>query len=172
VFFVTHKGTNHSEFCQDHSEWKKLQYGPPENHDQLQQMYEHNVVVGSSSCIPVEHINEGDEGDDLDEDIVSPASGARKKRTCITSTATSPLKRGQSPMLKLMRGMWGTLQSNSDAAKRVLEGELKIKSIKKAMNLVKECGALEGSVEHYMATKLSVKAENRDTFFTFESNED
>jgi hypothetical protein len=30
------------------------------------------------------------------------------------------------------------------------------------MNLVKECGAPEGSVEHYMATKLFVKAENRD----------
>jgi hypothetical protein len=72
-------------------------------------MYEHSVVDGSSSCIPGEHINEGDEGDDLDEDIASLASGARKKRTCNTSTATSPLKRGQIPMLKIMRGMWGTL---------------------------------------------------------------
>ena len=162
VFFVRHKGTNHSEFCQNHSEWKKLQYGPPENLDQLQQMYEHSAVDGSSSCIPGEHMNEGDGGDDLDEDIDSPASGARKKRVCNTSTATSPLKRGQSPMLKVMRGMWGTLQSNSVAAKRVLEGELRIESIKKAMNLVKECGAPGGSVEHYMATKLFVKAENRD----------
>jgi hypothetical protein len=110
VFFVRYKGTNHSEFCQNHSEWKKLQYGPPENLDQLQQMYEHSVVDGSSSCIPGEHMNEGDGGDDLDEDIASPASGARKKRACNTSTATSPLKRGQSPMLKIMRGMWGTLQ--------------------------------------------------------------
>jgi hypothetical protein len=171
VFFVRYKGTNHSEFCQNHSEWKKLQYGPPENLDQLQQMYEHSAVDGSSSCIPGEHMNEGDGGDDLDEDIASPASGARKKRACNTSTATSPLKRGQSPMLKIMRGMWGTLQSNSVAAKRVLEGELRTESIKKAMNLVKECGAPEGSVEHYMATKLFVKAENRDMFFTFESNE-
>jgi hypothetical protein len=34
----------------------------------------------------------------------------------------------------------GTLQSNSAAAKRVLEEELRTESIKKVMNLVKECG--------------------------------
>jgi hypothetical protein len=168
---VTHKSINHSIFFQNRSEWKKLQYGPPENLNQLQQMYEHSVVDGSSSCIPREHINEGDEGDDLDEDIANPASGASKKQACNTSTATSQLKRGQSPMLKIMRGMWGTWQSNSATAKRVLKGELRIESIKKAMNLVKECGAPEGSVEHYMATKLSVKTKNQDMFFTFESNE-
>jgi hypothetical protein len=66
-------------------------------------MYEHIAIDGSSSCILGEHMNEGD---DLDEDIASPASGARKKRVCNTSTAISPLKRGQSPMLKIMRGMW------------------------------------------------------------------
>jgi hypothetical protein len=66
----------------------------------------------------------------------------------------------QSPMLKIMRGMWGTLQSNSATAKMVLQGKLRTESIKNAMNLVKKCGAPEGSVEHYMATKLFMKAEN------------
>jgi hypothetical protein len=46
-----------------------------------------------------------------------------------------------------------------------------VESIKKAMKLVVDCGAPEGSIEHYMATKLFIKAKNRDIFFTFETNE-
>jgi hypothetical protein len=42
-------------------------------------MYEHTAIDGSSSCIIGEHMIEGD---DLDEDTASPASGARKKRVC------------------------------------------------------------------------------------------
>jgi hypothetical protein len=64
-----------------------------------------------------------------------------------------------------------TMQSNSDVAKKVMEREYRSESIKKAMRLVVESGAPEGSVEHYMAMKLFVKAENWDIFFTFETND-
>ena len=44
-------------------------------------------------------------------------------------------------------------------------------SINKAMQLVVQCGAAEGSAEHFVATKLLVKAENRAMFFTLTTNE-
>jgi hypothetical protein len=43
-------------------------------------------------------------------------------------------------------------------------------TIKEAMDLAVQCGAREGSDEHYMATKLFVKAENRAMFLTFRTN--
>ena len=45
---------------QGKSEWKKLKYGPPECLEQLQQMFAHTAVDGSTSCIARE--NNGDEG--------------------------------------------------------------------------------------------------------------
>jgi hypothetical protein len=158
------------KFFQGHSEWKKLKFGPPKNLDQLEQMFEHTVVDGSSSCIPGENIDAGGEGDDVKGNATTPNSTSNKKRPNSSSTcATSPLKKGNSPMVKIMREIRDTMQSNSVVAKKVMEGEYRLESIKKAMWLAIESGAAEGSVEHYMAMKLFVKAENRDIFFTFET---
>jgi hypothetical protein len=159
-------------FFQVHSEWKKLKFGPQENLDQLEQMFEHTTVDGSSSCIPGENMDAAGEGDDVDGNDATPNSTSNKKRPSSSSTCvTSPLKKGKSPMVKIMREIRNTMQSNSDVAKKVMEREYRSESIKKAMRLVVESGAAEGSVEHYMATKLFVKDKNRDIFFTFETNE-
>jgi hypothetical protein len=43
--------------------------------------------------------------------------------------------------------------------------------IRETMNLAKEAGAIEGTDEHYIATRLFVKSKNRVVFMTLETNE-
>lgn len=37
---------------QGHAEWRKLKLGPPENLEELEIMFEHTAVDGSTSCVP------------------------------------------------------------------------------------------------------------------------
>lgn len=74
-------------------------------------------------------------------------------------------------MVKIMKGILETMQANSIVARKVMLGELRAESIRRVMRLVVESGAAEGSVEHFMATRLFVKDENREIFFTFTTNE-
>jgi hypothetical protein len=46
-----------------------------------------------------------------------------------------------------------------------------VEDIEAIMKEVVECGAVEGSVEHYMATKLFAKLENRAFFYTMKTKE-
>jgi hypothetical protein len=86
-------------FFQGHSKWKKLKLGPLENLDQLEEMFEHTAIDGSSSCIPGENMDATGEGDDIDGNAATPNSTSNKKRPNSSSTcATSPLKKGKSPM--------------------------------------------------------------------------
>ncbi|KAI4980589.1 hypothetical protein ZWY2020_021074 [Hordeum vulgare] len=44
-----------------HAAWRKLKYGPPENLSELEIMFKHTAVDGSTSIVPGEHMD--DEGD-------------------------------------------------------------------------------------------------------------
>ncbi|KAG8065032.1 hypothetical protein GUJ93_ZPchr0004g38789 [Zizania palustris] len=134
-------------------------------------MFEHTAIDGSSSSIPGQNMDATGEGYDVDGNGATPTTNNNKRTNSSNTCASSPYKKGKSPMVKIMREIRDTMQSNSAVAKKVMEGEYRSESIKKAMRLVVESGAAEGSVEHYMATKLFVKAENRDIFFTFETND-
>jgi len=74
-------------------------------------------------------------------------------------------------MLRAMNRMVDDVISSNSVTSRALNDDITIEAISQVMNLVKECGAAEGSDEHFMATKLFVKAENRAIFLTFETNE-
>src|SRR5438105_13388046 len=89
---------------QGKSEWKKLKYGPPERLEQLQQMFAHTAVDGSTSCIAGE--NNGDEGDEeferedfereaFERDAFdsSPMSSGTKRTASTGTCATSPMKK-------------------------------------------------------------------------------
>jgi hypothetical protein len=65
-----------------------------------------------------------------------------------------------------MRNIQTTMDTNCDIANKVMQGEFRFNSIKEVMDLVVDCGAAEGSAEHFMATRLFVKAEHRDMFKT------
>ncbi|KAG8096211.1 hypothetical protein GUJ93_ZPchr0013g37450 [Zizania palustris] len=111
------------------------------------------------------------EGYDVDGNAATPTTNNNKRTKSSNTCATSPLKKGKNPMVKIMKEIRDTMQSNSVVAKKVMEGEYRSESIKKAMRLVVKSGAVEESVDHYMATKLFVKGENRDIFFIFETND-
>lgn len=154
--------------AQGHSEWKKLKNGPPECLEYLEVMFENVVVDGSSARAPGEHIAEQENAGD-DGCNGSPMTTTTLKRG--GTAASSPKKRIKSPMVKIMKGIMETMQANSAVAQKVMQGELRTESIKKAMQLAVDSGAVEGSIEHFMATQLLVKAENHDVFFTFTTNE-
>ncbi|KAI4980280.1 hypothetical protein ZWY2020_020765 [Hordeum vulgare] len=84
-----------------HAAWRKLKYGPPENLSELEIMFEHTAVDGSTSCVAGEQmddeVNIGEEGGD--EADVTPLSVSNKKRSSNnTATVISPKKKIKSPM--------------------------------------------------------------------------
>ncbi|KAL6596285.1 hypothetical protein ACP70R_047649 [Stipagrostis hirtigluma subsp. patula] len=164
------------ENTQHHSEWKRLRYGPPDNLAELEVMFQNTAVDGSSSCIPGGGVGGDREGDEADGDYESPMSISSLKRGAGTS-ATSPKKRTKSPMVKVMKGIWNTMQETSAAAQKALQVQVDVKAdakaeaITKVMRLAVDSGAVEGSDEHFMASILFVKASYRAMFLTFTSNE-
>lgn len=74
-------------------------------------------------------------------------------------------------MVKITKGIMETMQANSVVAQEMMPGKLRAKSIKKAMQLAVDSGAVEGSMEHFMVTQLLVKAENHGVFFMFTTKE-
>lgn len=186
---------------QGHPDWKKLKYGPPENEDFMTQMFEHIAVDGSTSCAPGElydvdnHETEVDGIDGVDfgtfeadcdaqyDEFASPfASGSKStqskrgvstqsKKRASPTVVNSPLKRSKNPMVKVMNKIHNTLEINCNISNKVMLGEYRYESIKQCMEWAVECGATEGSLEHFMATQLFVKAEHRDVFKSFKTNE-
>ncbi|CAL4994125.1 unnamed protein product [Urochloa decumbens] len=158
-----------------HGEWKKLRFGPPENLNELELMFQNIAVDGSSSCIPGEQMidtYEGDGNDDRDVGDGSPMTTHTGKRAgSATTTATSPRKRTKSPMVKVMKGIWETMQQNCAVAQKALQGDFTFDSVQQCMRLVVECGAAEGTDEHWMACKLFVKSEHRAVFLSLTTNE-
>ncbi|KAL6656902.1 hypothetical protein ACP70R_004682 [Stipagrostis hirtigluma subsp. patula] len=60
--------------------------------------------------------------------------------------------------------------SGSVGGERASQGDPTARAIEEAMDLVVRSGAMEGSDEYYMATKLLVSAENRAMFYTFKTS--
>ncbi|KAI4994145.1 hypothetical protein ZWY2020_029193 [Hordeum vulgare] len=161
-----------------HAAWRKLKYGPPENLSELEIMFEHTVVDGSTSCVAGEQMDDevdfGEEGGD--EADVTPLSVSNKKRSSNnTATVISPKKKIKSPMVRIMKGMYEEMKETNAAAQKAMQDKVvqaekvlqeKKDSITKCMSLAVESGALEGSAEHFMAGTLFVKEEHRQVFLT------
>ncbi|KAG8069599.1 hypothetical protein GUJ93_ZPchr0006g46122 [Zizania palustris] len=148
---------------------------PPENLGQLEQMFDQMVVDGSSSCIPGkdnrERCDERIDVDEFEEFDDSPISANTRKRTSSTNTSvTSLTNKTKSPMVNIMRGVLENLKANSVVAKKVLQRDTMASSMKKALQMVVQCGAAEESIEYFMASQLFVKAENREIFFNFSTD--
>lgn len=160
------------EFWEKHakgkSEWKRLKFGPPEWLHQLEKMFANSAVDGSTACIPGEDKNAHAASDDYNR---SPMNIGMKRTNTAENCATSPMKKVKSPMVKIMKSFVDNMQSNNDLANKVMQGDLMVEAINKAMQMVVECGAKEGSAEHFVASKILVKAEHRAVFFTLTTNE-
>ncbi|KAE8801321.1 hypothetical protein D1007_23016 [Hordeum vulgare] len=165
-------------FGQGHAAWRKLKYGPPENLFELEIMFEHTAVDGSTSCVAREQMDdEGDIGEEGgDEADVRPLSVSNNKRSSNwTAAVTSPKKRIKSPMVRIMKGMYEEMKETNAAAQKAMHEKVvqaekalqeKKESITNACPWLLRVGAFEGSAEHFMARTLFVKEEHRQVFLT------
>ncbi|KAL6854556.1 hypothetical protein ACP4OV_019118 [Aristida adscensionis] len=101
-----------------------------------------------SSCVPGGEYAKGDEGEEDDDEDVDEGSA----------------------MVEIMKRLL-EMQQNCAIQKNVLQGESMFESIKEAMSLTVRCGAAEGTLEHFMATQLFVKAEYRCMFQLMSTDE-
>jgi hypothetical protein len=87
------------------------------------------------------------------------------------SSSTSPLKKSKNQMVKVIQKIHATLENNCNIANKVMLGEHLEEQIKEVQSMAVRCGSREGSAEHFMATQLFRKPENRATFKAFETDE-
>ncbi|KAG2643931.1 hypothetical protein PVAP13_2KG367700, partial [Panicum virgatum] len=186
---------------------KKFQFGNPEYLDMLIELYQGVAVDGSTAYFPGDEEDEGFVQPASDEDAAgegfvqppggcfsgddgfenSPMSTSSRKRgtsSCDNSTATSPGKKSKSPVVKLMRGLLTSFQSDSEKSTQLITELVnrKVKSREKSQNifveeltrcqqLAIECGAPEESVEYFCATQLFAEPHNRIMFMNMKSKE-
>uniref|UniRef100_A0A0A8Y5P6 Uncharacterized protein n=1 Tax=Arundo donax TaxID=35708 RepID=A0A0A8Y5P6_ARUDO len=74
-------------------------------------------------------------------------------------------------MVRVLSCLVDDVISANSVTSKALNGDFTHEAIRKVMTLAKESGAAEGTDEYFVATKLFVKAENREMFLTFETNE-
>lgn len=160
-------------------EKKALQFGPPNWLKEMEFMFEKSHVSAFSACIPGQdgtedsQSNEVNEADDLMEQIpgdqCTPTSSTRNHRKR-KRKSVSPNKKGKNPMVRMMSLMVDDVIRTNSVTSKALTGDFTRESVKEAMAMVKECGAVEGSGEHYIATQLFKNSANREIFLTFETN--
>lgn len=170
-----------SVFLQGHlrREKKAFRYAPPPCLKQWEIMFEKSHVSGQSACIPGEEgggdsvPNEEERDDDPIQEIGSeqftPTSSTRtvlkRKVTSGSPRKISPRKKGKNPMVRVMSRMVDDVISSNSVTSKALTGDFTRESVREVMALVKECGAVEGSDEHYIATQLFKHSANREIFF-------
>lgn len=162
-------------------------------------MFHGNTVDGRSSCVPGGNstlANTYGDKDDQDGDpngnFNSPMRTTGQKRgssslnslMSITNTASSPVKKSKSQMIKAMKGLTDAIQSGNtnevNTLKEIQEQKKEEKGLQKGekrmeeqqveedidhcMTLVKECGLDEETEELYVATMLFAQKYNRAVF--------
>ena len=132
-----------------------------DNLDELEVMFQHINVTGLSSVIPGVQKTTApiDVGDDSNE-----KEGNRKARD--VDHTFSPKKKGRNPMVKQVSRLIDVLATSKSKNEQKVEDEI-IELMDQAVN----AGASEGSDEHFMATQLFVKRENRAVFRSIKTNE-
>ena len=132
-----------------------------DNLDELEVMFQHINVTGLSSVIPGVQKTTApiDVGDDSNE-----KEGKCKARD--VDHTFSPKKKGRNPMVKQVSRLIDVLATSKSKNEQKVEDEI-IELMDQAVN----AGASEGSDEHFMATQLFVKRENRAVFRSIKTNE-
>jgi len=163
---------------QGNKERKALRFAGPNNKEELEIMFDKGKVLGLSACIPGElvgtsriNLDEEDDNENQSNEESSHKRDSAQKALKRKGVHDPSPKKGKNPMLRAMNRMVDDVISSNSVTSRALNGDITIEAISLVMKLAKECGAAEGSDEHFMATKLFVKAENRAIFLTFETNE-
>jgi hypothetical protein len=167
------KKTIYQLLCfQENKEFLAFRKRGPEHLDEMSMMFENVLVTGESSFMPGTIsgtvLPEGAElhnlEDDDDEEVhVTPSSGAKRGAGQLESPKKKiPVQR------ELKRKVDHMIKEDASVASSKMTI---VTEIEKIMEEVVMCGAKEGSDEHYIATKLFAKLENRVFFRTFKTNE-
>jgi hypothetical protein len=158
-----------------------------QNEEKLEIMFENLHNTGedhwcASSGVPPsqsyqpsgEEEEEEEEEDNSEPDPGTPTSGAKRRNRL------SENSRGKQP--KTSKGSWllgevermvemneRTTRSYESIARSVKEKVQSICSIQEVMALVKDCGAVPGTNEHFIATTIFTKKVEREMFMTLEN---
>jgi len=144
-----------------------------DNLDELEVMFQHINVTGLSSVIPgvqktTAPIDVGDDSNENEENrhISHDAKKEGKRKARDVDHTFSPKKKGRNPMVKQVSRLIDVLATSKSKNEQKVEDEI-IELMDQAVN----AGASEGSDEHFMATQLFVKRENRAVFRSIKTNE-
>ncbi|PUZ59735.1 hypothetical protein GQ55_4G066300 [Panicum hallii var. hallii] len=160
-----------------------------QNEEKLEIMFEnlHNTgedhwcassgVPPSQSYQPSEEEEEEEEEDNSEPDPGTPTGGAKRRNRL------SDNSKGKQP--KTSKGSWllgkvermvemneRTTRSCESIARSVKEKVQFVCSIQEVMALVKDCGAVPGTNEHFIATTIFTKKVEREMFMTLENREE
>jgi hypothetical protein len=135
----------------------------------MEVMFEDAHVDGTSAVMPgVPREVPADLVDLVDEEGLAPTPPSVNRKRGAARIACSPGKKKKNPMQQDFK-RWVDHCINVDrgtsSSRQVVE------DIQAIMKEVVDCGAEEGSVEHYIATKIFGKLENRAFFYTMKTKE-
>ena len=143
--------------------------GPPDNLELMEAMFEDAHVDGTSAVMPgVPKEVPADLIHLADEEGSAPTPPSVNKKRGAARIPCSPGKKKKSPMQQDFK-RWVDHCIDEDRA--ISSSTQVVQEIEAIMKEVVACGALEGSVEHYMATKLFGKLENRAFFNSMKTAE-
>jgi hypothetical protein len=163
-------------FSQRTKERRAIRIVPPANLKELEITFEKSKVSGLSACIPGEGehsspINLVDINNIECQEIWSSHMKVHDRREAKRKGVKSPNKKGKNPMVWVMAKMVDDVISTNSVTSKAIQGDFMKEDIRETMKLATEAGAIEGSDEHYIATRLFVKSENRVIFMTLETYE-
>jgi hypothetical protein len=164
-------------FSQRNKERRVIRFGPPANLKLLEIMFEKSKVSRLSACIPEqsEDSNTINLDDIMNMETQEIGESSHKKEHATWGTkrkgVKSPNKKAKNPMVRVMSKMVDDVISTNSVISKAIQGDFMKEDIRETMKLAKEAGAIEGSDEHYIATRLFVKSKNRVVFMTLETNE-
>ncbi|CAD6248081.1 unnamed protein product [Miscanthus lutarioriparius] len=159
---------------------KKLLTSPPANEDLLDELFRGYTVDGTTVFVPGDDYgdNEGQDArieDDKEEEFVQTPTSRSSQRSqrgkralnSTTSTMTSPVKRSNSPMMKIVKDIASTFNESVAANTKQIQKRANDKaafSIKRCQELAFECG-VEKTVDSVYAMSKMFEIEYQMEFF-------
>ncbi|CAM0877757.1 unnamed protein product [Alopecurus aequalis] len=147
--------------------------GPPDNLELMEVMFKNAHVDGTSAVMPgvereVAREVPADLAHVIDEEASAPTPPSMNRKRGAARIACSSGKKKKNPIQQDFK-RYVDRCINDDRA--ISSSTQVVEEIEAIMKEVVECGAIEGSVEHYIATKIFGKLENRAFFYTMKTKE-
>lgn len=153
-----------SDIINDASDhWNPMSENPIIPEHMTEEVQEDNLVVDDEEVqeTPMEEMN--DEAQECHE--VSPSIGIGKRRS------RAVLDKGKKPKIGTALVIQEQITKIAESASSFTSKKSNEVTVQQIMDLVLDCGANYGSDEHFIATELFVKKDQRDMFMTLPNKE-